>query len=136
MTEAFLGWWPILWTARLLVLILLLGAGAAAFLYCLRFFRWRSVAIMWNARLPKIKRVGGKFAGNDFGVDLDEDQDQQFEALARRVEELAVARAVDREAIEVMGEYLLRQQEAQRDFFNGESPPRNLGGDAGTEADR
>jgi hypothetical protein len=50
-----LGWPPILWTARVLVLILLLGACAGSILYFLRFIRWRSVAIMWNAGLPRIK---------------------------------------------------------------------------------
>jgi hypothetical protein len=119
-------WPPILWTGRLLVLIVFAGTSAGAFLYFLRFFRWRSVAIMWNARLPKIKKFGGKLAGSEVGVELDQGQDQQVVALARRVDEMAVARTIDREAIEEIVRYLI-EQEAQNDLFD----PRALPGDTG-----
>lgn len=64
-----LGWWPIIWTARVLALILLLGACAGSLLYFLRFFRWRSVAMMWNAGLPRIKKLGGRWGGQEIGVE-------------------------------------------------------------------
>lgn len=135
MEAEFLAWAPIFWTARVLLLIMLVGGGWCALLYFIRFFRWRSIAIMWNARLPKIKKFGGRVGGNEIGVELDENQDRQFDALATRVDELAIARTVDREAIEEIVRYLIGK-EAQRDIFDPDSlsgDPRRIGG---AETDR
>jgi hypothetical protein len=120
MTEAFLGWWPILWTARALVLILLLGACAASALYFLRFFRWRAVVAMWNARLPRVRSVGGKLGGNEFAVDID--QDQQLEAVEDRMEKLEQKQKAGEQVIEDVVRYLLRE-EAQYEFFGDDPAP-------------
>jgi hypothetical protein len=131
MTDALLGWWPILWTARLFVLILLLGACAASALYFLRFFRLKHVRAMWNARLPRVRSVGGKWGDTEFGVGLDQDQDEQFEAIRRQLAELESLREIDREAIERVARYLLRK-EGQYEFFDSRAgpPPGTTGGDA------
>ena len=97
----------------------------------LRFFRWRSVAMMWDARLPRIKRLGGKWGGQEIGVELDEG----LEALESRVDELALARAADGETIEEIIRYLI-EKEAQRDFYSPGTLPGDAGGAGGAKADR
>jgi hypothetical protein len=118
-----------------LVLILLLGACAGSLLYCLRFFRWRSVAIMWNAGLPRIKKLGGKWGGQEIGVELDERQEVGLEALKRRVNDMEVTRAVDRELLDQVVRALL-QKEAQYDTFDRGTPPGIAGGGEGTMEDQ
>lgn len=136
--EELLGWWPILWTGRFLVLILLAGACAGSILYFLRFFRWRSVAVMWNARLPRIKKLGGKVAGNEVGIELDEDQDEQFAAVWRKLAEIDATRKADRELLDMTMLAVLQLREVQRDFFNDYDgpPPGSIGGGEGALGDQ
>jgi hypothetical protein len=118
-----------------LVLILLLGACAGSILYFLRFFRWRSVAIMWNAGLPRIKKLGGKWGGQEIGVELEQGQEVGLDALARRVNEIEVARVVDRQLLNQAVQALL-QKEAQHDTFDRGTPPGIAGGGEGAMEDR
>lgn len=73
--------------------------------------------MMWNARLPRVRKFGGKLGDNEVGIELDQDQDAQFAAVHKRIEELGVRQDVDREVIEEVVRYLLRK-EAQGEFFD------------------
>jgi hypothetical protein len=137
MTESLLDWMPLLWTLRAVALILLVGGGWCAFLYFLRFVRPKHVRAMWNARLPRIRKFGGTLIGNDIGLELDEGQDEQFEAINRRMSEIEARRTIDRQAVEEIGRYLLAK-EAQHELFNRKPGPHPgaVGGDADSERDR
>ena len=55
-----LGWWPLLWTIRAALLIVVLTGSSVFLLLIARFFRWKHVKEMFTADLPVVRTVGGK----------------------------------------------------------------------------
>ncbi len=49
MIEAYLLWWPILWTGRIALLIVLVSVTISLVLYFARFLRLAHIRSMWNA---------------------------------------------------------------------------------------
>ena len=83
-------WPPVLWTARVLLLILLGGGVLTASLYLVRFLRPRNLWALLTAELPAFRRVGGtaKVLGQELtlNAELDERRDLQLQTIARRLE--------------------------------------------------
>jgi hypothetical protein len=133
MTDAFLGWWPILWTARWVTLILLVGGLIATPIFIVRLLH---LLLAWNPRIREFgwtwKVFGQEIAGS---AKLDSEQDEQLATIRRRLDELEAWRGIDRETLDATVAYLLRQQ---HDLFDrpdlGGSPPE-AGGDAAPSRD-
>lgn len=89
--EMYLLWEPILWTGRRVILILLAGTGLCLFLYFLRFVRFKHIAAMWNADMPRVTELGGEFAGQKVALKLDQTQGTQIAALEERMDTLEQA---------------------------------------------
>jgi hypothetical protein len=122
MVDSLLDWAPLLWTLRVVALILLVGGGWCAFLYFLRFVRPKHVRAMWNARLPRLRGVGGKLAGNEFAVDLG--QDEQVDAVEDRLTKLESEQMATEQVVEDVVRFLLRE-EAQYEL-NIDPPPDGI----------
>jgi hypothetical protein len=122
MVDSVLEWAPLLWTLRVVALILLVGGGWCAFLYFLRFVRPKHVRAMWNARLPRLRGVGGKLAGNEFAVDLG--QDEQVDAVEDRLTKLESEQMATEQVVEDVVRFLLRE-EAQYEL-NIDPPPDGI----------
>jgi hypothetical protein len=72
------GWPPVLWTLRLVLLIVILAGTFVLGLVFARFFRREHIRRLWNAPLPQFKEIGGKFAGMEASAKLAEtDQELQ-----------------------------------------------------------
>jgi len=81
-------WPPLVWTLRVALLILV---GVSALLFVLvvaRYFRWSSVRTMVMADLPRVKSLGGEFAGTIGEVQFADVQDAQFDALKAQLDAL------------------------------------------------
>jgi hypothetical protein len=86
-----LGWWPLLWTIRVALLIVVLAGSGVFFLLVARFFRWKHIKVMFTADLPVVRTVGGKFAGVEATAQLaaaDEATGTQLEVVNKRLDEL------------------------------------------------
>jgi hypothetical protein len=93
-----LGWQPFVWTARVVLLILLGGTGYVFILFLIRFLNWKNIKGMAHASPPQIESVGGEFAGAKAEVRLVA-QDRQLLTLDQRLRaleesHLALVRAV------------------------------------------
>lgn len=88
MVNEILLWPPILWTVRVVSLIVLAGAGLSSILLFARFFRPAHVRTMWNARLPRVSELGGEVAGNKLAIKLDHEQDGQLAAIQDKLADL------------------------------------------------
>src|SRR4051794_9141959 len=85
------GWPPLLWTIRLILLIVILGGMFVLALVFSRFFRKDHIRRLWNAPLPQFKEFGGKIAGMEATAklaDADIATEAQIEALNKRIDEL------------------------------------------------
>jgi hypothetical protein len=86
-----LGWWPLLWTIRVALLIVVVTGTGVFLLLVARFFRWKHMKEMFTADLPVVRTVGGKFAGVEATAQLaaaDEAAGKQLELVSRRLDEL------------------------------------------------
>jgi hypothetical protein len=86
------GWPPVLWTLRLVLLIVILGGAFVLGLVFARFFRREHIRRLWNAPLPQFKEIGGKFAGMEASAKLtaaDADLQQQIERMGEQIRSLA-----------------------------------------------
>lgn len=83
-----LDWWPILWTARVTLVIVVGAIGLATFLYFARFLRPKHVKSMLLADLPSISEVGAEMGGNKVAIKLDKTQAAQIQTILDRVGEL------------------------------------------------
>lgn len=135
-----LDWPPILWTGRvvlLIVAVVALAACWAAILYLARFFRLSHVRAMLRGKLPTLSTFGGsvQLLGQkiEANATIDVQRDEQIETLNRRVANLE-------EQVRGMAgsvEYLLRRE------GHGEGERRGLRegvgsgeeGEGGVEAD-
>ena len=89
---SLVGWPPILWTARVGLLIVLTVTLYLFALATLRFFRRANIRHMYDAPLPRLKEGGVKFAGMEATatlVDSDLSAARQIEALNHRLEAMA-----------------------------------------------
>lgn len=86
------GWPPVLWTLRLVLLIVILAGTFVVGLVFARFFRREHIRRLWNAPLPQFKEIGGKFAGMEASAKLaetDQDLQRQILRMDSRLDELA-----------------------------------------------
>lgn len=85
MVEEILLWPPVLWTLRLVTLIVLAAIGLAVFLLLARFLRPMHLKAMLMADIPRVSEIGGEVAGNKIAIKLDQTQSAQIEALVSQV---------------------------------------------------
>jgi hypothetical protein len=86
--DKILGWTPILWTARVALFTLIAGGTYVFVLLLARFLRPAHVRRLLTAGLPRIKSVGGEFAGTRGEVHFAQAHDAQITALELRVNAL------------------------------------------------
>jgi hypothetical protein len=86
--DEIIGWPPILWTLRLAAFTLIAGGTYVFVLLIARFLRPSHVRSLVLAGLPRIKSVGGEFAGTKGVVHFAEAQDAQIAGLELRVDGL------------------------------------------------
>ena len=110
MTE-ILTWPPVVWTARLLLVILMGGSGYVFLLFILRFLNWPTIKAMASAAPPQIESFGGEFAGAKAEVKLVA-QGRQLTSVETRLEHLEEQHAALVEAVKRM---------------RGGTPPRKRG---------
>jgi hypothetical protein len=86
--QPILQWPPILWTLRIVILILLIGGTMVLMLLTARFFRWKHVKALFRAELPQVHSVGGEFGGTKATVQLVRKQHEEMEAVIARIDGL------------------------------------------------
>jgi len=96
-----LSWPPIVWTARILLLLLMGGTGYIFLLFLLRFLNWNTVKGMALAAPPEIESVGGEFAGAKAEVKLVA-QGRQLTSIEQRVQDVEEGHAALVEAVKQM----------------------------------
>jgi len=87
------GWPPVLWTIRIVLLIVILAGAFLVMLLFVRFFRRDSIKTLWKAPLPHFKEFGGKFAGMEATAKLADANvatEAQLAELNKRIDELVV----------------------------------------------
>lgn len=88
-----LGWPPVVWMLRAVLLAVGLMVIFLVGLYVVRFVRPKNLKAMWDAGLPRLKSFGakGEFFGQklDLSAELDSDRDEQIRLLGERIESLA-----------------------------------------------
>jgi hypothetical protein len=62
-TSAVVGWTPLIWIVRAALVIVILVGTYVFVVALLRYFRISVVRQMLNAPVPRLKGLGGKFAG-------------------------------------------------------------------------
>ncbi|HEU0015230.1 MAG TPA: hypothetical protein VFQ45_16180 [Longimicrobium sp.] len=81
-----LDWLPLIWTIRVALLIVV-GVSAALFvLFLARYFRWSSIKQLVMSDLPRIKSLGGEFAGTKGEVHFQEAQVLRAEGIEARLQ--------------------------------------------------
>lgn len=95
------GWPPVVWTGRVLSIILMAGAGYIFFLFLLRFLNWKTIKGMALAPPPEIESVGGEFGGARAEIKLVA-QGRQLNAVEQRLKDLEDAHAALVEAVKRM----------------------------------
>ena len=92
-----LAWPPLVWILRTALSALGLAAILLAALFMVRFLRVKNVKAMWNAEMPRLRRLGGnaELFGQKLALnaDLDNDRDEQIRALHESVERLTEQQA-------------------------------------------
>jgi hypothetical protein len=83
--DEIIGWGPILWTLRVGAFTLIAGGTYVFLLLIARFLRPSHVRTLLKAGLPRVKSVGGEFAGTRGEVHFAEAQDAQIAGLELRV---------------------------------------------------
>ena len=90
--ERILSWDPIVWTARVFVVMLLGSATLFLALYMARYLRPSHMKALVKAELPRFRSVGGtaKVMGQELtlNADLDRQRDEQMDALLERQDRL------------------------------------------------
>ncbi|HEY7769352.1 hypothetical protein [Longimicrobium sp.] len=99
--KEILSWAPIIWTARILLLILMGGTGYIFLLFLLRFLNWKTIKGMALASPPEIESVGGEFAGAKAEVKLVA-QGRQLTSIEQRVMDVEESHAALVEAVKQM----------------------------------
>lgn len=99
--DKLLDWPPIIWTARILLLILMGGGGYLFLLFLLRFLSWRNVKGMAGADPPQIDSLSGEFAGAKAEVKLVA-QGKQLKTVEQRMTDLEAEHAALVEAVREM----------------------------------
>lgn len=92
MTNGILGWPGVVWTARMLLVVVFGGGAWVLLLQLARFFQPRNVLAMLRARPPRLNEVSGEFAGAKASLKFAA-QDETLAALIKRI--VAVEQAVD-----------------------------------------
>lgn len=87
--QRIFDWLPIVWTARIAVLILLAGASHLLLLLIAPFLRPRNVRKMLQADIPQVRSVGGEFAGTKGEIQFVQTQENHLARLDERVDSLA-----------------------------------------------
>jgi len=96
------GWWPMVWTLRIGLLIIFLCLLYIFILNVLRFFRPANAKAMITGPLPRLRQLGGKIAGVEATaslVDSDLSTGQQMERVNQRIDD--VIKRVDSLAVMV-----------------------------------
>ena len=96
-----LAWPPVVWTARLLLVILMGGSAYVFLLFILRFLNWQTIKVMANAAPPQIESVGGEFAGAKAEVKLVA-QGRQLTSVEQRLAQLEEQHAALVDAVKQM----------------------------------
>jgi hypothetical protein len=87
--QAILQWPPLIWTLRIILLATLLAGGTIFLLLAARFFRWTHVKTLLRAELPRVRSVGGEFAGTKATVQLVQEKEEiELAKLSERVDNL------------------------------------------------
>lgn len=102
MSEIF-AWPPVIWTARVLLLILMGGSGYIFILFVLRFLNWKTIKGMALASPPEIESVGGEFAGAKAEVKLVA-HGHQLTTIEQRVKNLEEEHAALVHAVKLLRE--------------------------------
>lgn len=87
------GWPPVLWTLRLVLLMVIAGGAYLLVLLFSRYFRRDSINTLWRAPLPQFKEFGGKFAGMEATAklaDANVASEAQIAEMNKRMDELVV----------------------------------------------
>jgi hypothetical protein len=92
------GWLPVVWTARIVLLILIGGSGYIFLLFLTRFLNWKNIKGMALAAPPQVESVGGEFAGAKGEVRLVA-QGRQLKSIEQRVADLEESHAALVEAV-------------------------------------
>lgn len=100
MSEIF-SWPPIIWTARILLLILMGGTGYVFLLFLLRFLNWKTIRGMALASPPEIESVGGEFAGAKAEVKLVA-HGRQLTSVEQRLKDVEEGHAALVKAVELL----------------------------------
>ncbi|MBA2244019.1 MAG: hypothetical protein H0W11_03625 [Gemmatimonadetes bacterium] len=112
--EALLSWPPLLWTARALLLVLLVSAGIVTALFMVRFFRPTNLRALLLADLPSLASFSAslKVLGQELSANasLDTKRDQQIRALEERLRDVEATTEELRLALESFSEALLRRE--------------------------
>lgn len=96
-----IDWPPIVWTARILLLIVMGGTGYVFILFLLRFLNWSNIKGMAHASPPEIESVGGEFAGAKAEVKLVA-QGQKLRSMEQRLTDVEEGHASLVEAVKRM----------------------------------
>ena len=82
---AVLGWLPVVWAMRIVLLVLLVGCSYVYLLLIAPFFRPAHIMRLLRADLPRVRRLGAEIAGNRAEVELAQEQrTTKFHADAAR----------------------------------------------------
>lgn len=85
--DSTLQWPPIVWTARIVLLLVLAGAGYVFLLFLIRFLNLRNIKGMALVALPRVESLGGEFGGARAEVRLVA-QDRQLSSIEKRLMDL------------------------------------------------
>src|SRR3954463_1800426 len=111
-----LDWTPLIWTARVLLVILMGGAALVTALYLSRFVRPKHVWALLTRDLPAFKNVGAtlKVFGQELAANatLDNARDEVIEAQDRRLAAVEQQVGALVEAVASMAESVQHLEEA------------------------
>jgi hypothetical protein len=107
-----LDWDPLIWTARIVLLIVVAGCGYVFLLFLMRFLNWRNIKGMALAPPPQVESVGGEFAGAKAEVRLVA-QDRQLRSMEKRLMDVEEGHASLVDAVKQM------RKDATRDRKKG-----------------
>lgn len=87
MTNGILSWPGVVWTARMLLVVVFGGGTWVLLLQLARFFQPRNVLAMLRARPPKLDEVSGEFGGAKASLKFGS-HDAALQGIEARVSEL------------------------------------------------
>jgi hypothetical protein len=99
--DKLFDWLPIIWTARILLLILMGGGGYVFLLFLLRFLNWKTMKEMAGAPPPQVDSFSGEFGGAKAEVKLVA-HGKQLKSVEERMTDLEAEHGALLEAVRAM----------------------------------